>query len=146
MNLVLRRETSAQDYTHGQLWIDGEWFAYTLEDTVRELEGVPVAEWKQPGVTAIPSGRYEVVLTLSPRFQRELPLVVDVPGFKGVRIHAFNRANQSEGCIGPGYERGEGWIGRSAAAEQALVKRFIAARTRREQSFIEVLNPERTTP
>ena len=72
---------------------------YSLEDVVREVEGQPVASWKVPGKTAIPSGRYRLRWTMSNRFKRMMLLLEDVPGFAGVRIHAGNVAGDTEGCI-----------------------------------------------
>ena len=140
MILVLLRHPSTPIATIGRLWMDGEPFCWTLEDPVRERPGVPVSDWKIPGKTAIPAGRYGVVLTMSPRFKRELPLLVDVPGFAGVRIHAGNRATDTEGCILPGMDRGDDFVGRSKEAEAALIYRLSAARTRGDPVTLDVRN------
>lgn len=76
-----------------------EFICYTLEDRVREIPGKPVDEWKIPGVTAIPAGRYQIKKTWSNRFQLETLQLMDVPGFSGIRIHAGNTHKDSEGCI-----------------------------------------------
>ncbi len=146
MILVILREPSGPTSTIGRLYMGGEPFCWTLEDPVRERPGVPVADWKIAGKTAIPAGRYQIVLTLSPRFKRELPLLVDVPGFTGVRIHAGNRADDTEGCLLPGYDRGPDWVGRSREAEGALIFRIAGARTRGEPVTIDVRNSERSAP
>lgn len=146
MILVLLREPSTPIATIGRLYLGGEPFCWVLEDPVREKPGVPVESWKIPGKTAIPAGRYRVVLTQSPRFKRELPLLVDVPGFSGVRIHAGNKAEDTEGCLLPGYDRGPDWVGRSRDAEGAIIFRLTAARARGDPVTIDVRNPERTSP
>jgi len=73
---------------------------YTCEDPVRG-NGDPktVAEWKVKGDTAIPYGTYKVRKTMSPRFKRMMWELQNVPGFAGIRIHAGNTAQDTEGCI-----------------------------------------------
>ena len=75
---------------------------FTLEDTDRNLkQDMPLAgikEIKVPGKTAIPYGRYEVGISYSNRFKKLMPIVFDVPGFSGIRIHAGNTEAQTDGC------------------------------------------------
>jgi hypothetical protein len=80
---------------------------WTCEDEVREVPGQPVATWKVPGKTAIPAGIYEVDITMSQRFGRDLPVLLAVPGFTGVRITRATprptlRGACCPGCSGPG--------------------------------------------
>src|SRR5689334_1352299 len=91
MNLQLLRQQFTTDSTIGSLYIDGEFECFTLEDTVR-APGIKIA-----GATAIPSGTYEVTIDLSARFGRMMPHVLDVPMFKGIRIHPGNTAKDTEG-------------------------------------------------
>ena len=79
--------------TIGELLVDGEHECWTLEDIVR-----PAGE-KVYGETAIPYGTYPVTVTFSNRFQRDLPLLVGVPNFTGIRIHPGNTAAQTHGCL-----------------------------------------------
>ncbi len=76
----------------GDLFIDGEFFCHTLEDEKR-ADGKKVY-----GETAIPVGVYDIVLTVSNRFKRLMPLLLDVPMFKGIRIHGGNTSKDSHGC------------------------------------------------
>ena len=87
MNLTLYRHTYSSVSTIGDLFIDGQYFCKTLEDTDRKLE---CDGEKVYGKTAIPRGAYNVIIDWSPRFKRELPHVLDVPGFEGIRIHSGN--------------------------------------------------------
>ena len=91
MELLLRRDPSTAAATLGELSVDGQFECYTCEDIVREV--------KIKGDTAIPAGRYQVKVTMSNRFQKLLPLLLNVPNFEGVRIHTGNTAEDTEGCI-----------------------------------------------
>ena len=107
MTLHLQRRPTRNDATLGDLFVvhsDGELVpvCVTLEDAVREVKGHPVQDWKIPGHTAIPEGKYQVIVNMSARFRRILPLLLDVPGFSGIRIHAGNTIKDTEGCILPG--------------------------------------------
>ena len=116
MNLRLIRRWPKATCTIGELLIEGEWFCFTLEDVERPE--------KIPGETAIPTGRYKVIITHSQRFDRDLPLLVDVPGFTGVRIHAGNTEADTRGCILVGKRTLENAIGESRAALEALMEKL----------------------
>ena len=97
MKLVLIRHARRADYTIGRLEDEnGKRICDTLEPTWRDYKG---GEMKIPRKSAIPEGSYRVVVTKSQRFQKYLPLLVGVPGFEGVRIHAGNTSRDTEGCI-----------------------------------------------
>ena len=97
MKLVLIRHARRADYTIGRLEDEnGMKVCDTLEPTWRDYKG---GEMKIPKKSAIPEGSYRVVVTKSRRFQKYLPLLVGVPGFEGVRIHAGNTSRDTEGCI-----------------------------------------------
>jgi hypothetical protein len=109
VELLLARKWFSPVATVGELFVAGRHQCFTLEDFVREGE-------KVPGATAIPTGRYALKVNYSRRFNMVLPILVDVPQFSGVRIHAGNDAGDTEGCILVGRTRGEDWIGESRAA------------------------------
>lgn len=131
MHLTLQRTEHTADSTIGRLSIDGEPFCYTLEDVVRDGP-------KVFGQTAIPAGLYQVVITFSPHFQRDLPLLVNVPGFEGVRIHPGNTAADTEGCILVGMDKLADSIGHSRVAFDALFPKIQAAINAGEGVVIEV--------
>ena len=76
----------------GDLFIDSEYFCHTLEDEKR-ADGVKIKH-----KTAIPPGTYKVVLTRSNRFKRIMPLLLNVEGFSGIRIHGGNDSKDTSGC------------------------------------------------
>lgn len=141
MKLLLERNRPHLTCTTGQLFIDGAFECFTLEDVVREIRGVPVARWKIPGKTAIPAGLYNVTLTWSPRFQKNMPLINDVPGFTGVRIHCGNTDADTEGCVLVGRVEGNESILNSADAYRHLYPQLEAAIAAGELITLEIRNP-----
>jgi len=93
MELTLKRQHYTTTTTLGTLEVDGKFFSFVLEDVVRDSD-----ESKIWGKTAIPSGKYHLIITMSPKFKRMMPLLVDVPGFSGVRIHGGNTHEHTHGC------------------------------------------------
>jgi hypothetical protein len=136
MRLQLDRRAYEEGSTVGDLFIDGVWECASLEDQVREGP-------KVKGETAIPEGVYEIRLTHSPRFKRVLPLLVDVPGFDGIRIHPGNTAKDTEGCLLVGenvtYAMGLPFLTHSRRAFDRLYKKLCEAELRREALTIEVI-------
>jgi hypothetical protein len=108
VEITLRRRWFSERSTIGTL-VAGDRSWYTLEDPVRSGP-------KVPGATAIPAGRYRVLVTWSPRFQRRLPILLEVPQFSGIRIHTGNSPDDTQGCILVGRDRAPDWIGESRAA------------------------------
>jgi hypothetical protein len=119
MNLTLIRKYPGTDCIIGELFVDGKFECYTLEDIERPV--------KIPGVTAIPRGFYEVVITYSERFKKLLPLLLNVPNFDGVRIHTGNVAANTEGCILVGQAKATDSIQQSKLAFDALFPKLQAA-------------------
>ena len=102
MKLILKRIALRPTYTIGRLYVDGNCFCDTLEDTVKDLNKngkFDNGEKKVYAKTAIPYGTYEIKWTYSPRFKKYTPQLMNVPSFEGIRIHAGNTSADTEGCI-----------------------------------------------
>ena len=138
MNITVERLQCDEDVTIGSMTVDGEWQCWTLEDPRREIEGQPCSVWKIPGKTAIPAGRYRVMLSMSVRFKRYLPILLNVPGFSGVRIHAGNTAEDTEGCILVGNERLAKSIARSQLALAPLMSKLAEAERKGEPIWMDI--------
>ena len=138
MLLTLRSEPSKDGATLGDLYVDGVHECVTLEDEVREKKGVAVEQWKIAGRTAIPEGKYRVVLTQSQRFKKVLPELLNVPGFSGVRIHPGNTSADTEGCILVGEEKAGNKILHSKAAFIELMALLTTVTDGGEQVWIEI--------
>lgn len=141
MRLLLERHPSGLTCTIGELSIDGQSFCNTLEDPIREIAEMPVERWKVKGDTAIPQGIYKIDITYSPRFKCDLPLLLSVPGFEGIRIHAGNTDHDTEGCILVGTWRGGEQIYNSRAALASLLDMLEIAELSRREVTIEIRNP-----
>ena len=168
MELVLKRIAKKDHYTIGRLYISKseeqgenhtftqkylEYFCDTLEPTWRNLLGIElppemvsrhlgrssgVKARKEPGKTAIPEGRYPLVITKSVRFKKWLPLLLGVPGFAGIRIHAGNTAKDTQGCILVGENRKVGMVMNSRIWLHRLIAKFVYARDNGEAVFITI--------
>lgn len=134
MKLTVIRTDLLPDRTLGYLDIDGQFFAHSLEDPDRRLEDDIMR--KVPNETAIPRGKYPVVLDFSARFKRTLPHVLSVPGFTGIRIHAGNSAADSSGCVLLGDVRTKDGVGSSRVAMDRLMALLTATK---EPITLEVL-------
>ena len=119
MEILLDRFAKKESYTISRVYVNGERFGdgerwcNALEDTDRGLfQGMALKEIykrKIKGKTAVPRGTYQIQITYSPRIKQNLPLLVDVPGFTGIRIHAGNDAKDTDGCLllGENTQRGK---------------------------------------
>ncbi len=139
MELTLTRTWKRKGYTIGRLTIDGTFFCNTLEPTWRDYEH---GAYKVKGRSAIPEGRYAVVISYSPKFQAWLPLLLGGPEFnkrwQGIRIHAGNSAKDTQGCILVGENREVGKVLDSRLWLHRLKKRITEAKARDEAVWLTV--------
>lgn len=126
IHIKVVRDTFTKNATLGKMYIDGQYFCETLEDVDRGLhQDLPTAEnekLKVYGETCIPYGKYKGLVSLSARLKRVLPLILDVEGFQGIRIHKGNTKKDTLGCIIMGTTRGVDAVYQSTVKEESLVK------------------------
>lgn len=137
MELRLDRKWKKEKYTIGRLYVNGEFWCNTLEDPVREIAKDGTGKIK--GVTAIPKGRYRVLVTMSPKFHRMLPYVMNVPHFEGIRIHSGNTAKDTEGCILVGENTKKGMVLNSRKWEKEVTDLLLAAQTAGDYIWLEII-------
>ncbi len=142
MEIKVKRITPIDyPYTIGKMYIDGEYFCDTLEDRVRDINKngkFDNGEVKVAGETAIPYGRYQVVVNMSPRFKRELPRLLNVPNFEGILIHRGNTDKDSSGCILVGENKVKGKVINSTPYEQKLVSTLKDVQNKGEEIWITI--------
>lgn len=114
MKIKVDRIYKGESYTIGKMYLNGEYFCDTLEDAIRPV--------KIPNETAIPAGTYKVEVTYSPRFKRNLPLLVDVPNYTGIRIHNGSNKDHTSGCILVGFNTSKGILSDSRKTSDQLTE------------------------
>ena len=134
MMLELNRIAKKPLYTIGRLFVDGKYFCDTLEDCCRDLD----KEEKVMNETAIPEGTYEVIVNVSAKFRRKLPLLLDVPHFSGIRIHRGNTDKDTSGCILVGENKQQGRVINSTGYELKLTEMIEKAMLSGEKIVIQV--------
>ena len=151
MELILKRIAKRKTYTIGRLYIreqvmdeylpgtEDKYFCDTLEPTWRDYAN---GAYKVKGRSAIPEGRYAVVISYSPKFKQWLPILLGGPEFnrkwQGIRIHAGNSAKDTEGCILVGQNREVGKVLDSRKWLYELKQKIVEARDRGEAVWITI--------
>lgn len=128
MRLTLKRIANKDNYCIGKLYINGKYFCDTLEDVDRGLDDsmteADILKQKKYGQTAIPTGIYTVLLTYSPKYKKVMPLVNNVKGYSGIRIHSGNTSKDTLGCLLVGKNTVVGRLTDSRNTYNALYKRL----------------------
>jgi len=101
MNMMLYRTQYLASCTKGNLYIGGDLFCFTLEPPLKFNGTLNV-----PDKTCTPEGVFTVVRKASTRFERIVPVLVNVPNRSNIEMHPLNLPSQTEGCIGVGKQ----WI------------------------------------
>lgn len=130
MEIKLNRKYKTDISTIGEISVNGKFTCFCVEDIERDI--------KVAGKTAIPKGKYKIIITMSNRFKKPLPLLLDVPNYEGVRIHSGNTALDTEGCILPGLTRSVDFVGKSREACAILFKLIKTALDKKEEVYITI--------
>ena len=147
MELKQLRKFKGDEYTISDFYIDGVKLCNICEDPVRVLiDKNKDGDFDDPGEgkvyanTAIPAGRYEVVITYSNRFKKHLPLLLNVPGYSGIRIHPGNSAADTAGCLLPGINDIKGRVSQSSKYFTLIFDKISnAINVKHEKVFINII-------
>lgn len=156
MQLLLERKYLKENYTIGNLYINGKFFSNTLEDTVRDINKngtFDCGEFKIKGHTAIPYGEYEITLDIvSPKFSKyqfykevcngKLPRLLNVPHFEGILIHCADGPkghNLLAGCIGIGFNTIKGGLTKGKETFKKLYTILDTANKNKEEIIIKII-------
>jgi len=143
MELELKREIFTDISTIGSLTIDGKFECYILEDKDRGINNTLTLEQilrvKVYGKTAIPYGRYEIDWTMSARFKVMMPILLNVVGWSGIRIHKGNTEIDSLGCLLCGTRKITNRITESTIATNKLYAKIEAAKKQGQRIFITIV-------
>ena len=142
MELKLERKYRNNNYCIDKLYINGKYFSDVLEDPDRGLTDTmsleEIKKIKIKGNTCIPYGTYNVTITYSPRFKRNLPLINNVKGFDGIRIHSGNKPQDTEGCLLPGFNKVKGQVIDSRVTTDKLIAQIQQALNKGEKVTITI--------
>ena len=153
LNLMVDRAWKKPSYTIGRFFVNGVRFYESLEDTDRGLNSnfteAAIKLSKIYGQTAIPTGTYRVVLSVSGKFKKKswakkygglVPELLGVKGFSGVRIHPGNMPEDTDGCILPGENKVRGGVINSVKCYYELMDKYIfPAWERKEEITITIV-------
>lgn len=142
MEIVLQRNTYTNDSTIGELTF-GDKKVFTLEDKVRDINKDgdldDKGEAKVYGETAIPCGTYQIVITYSNRFKKPLPLLMNVKGFEGIRIHPGNTKVDTHGCILLGLNKQSNMITDSRSA-MSIFMSWLSKTSKKDKIYIKIID------
>lgn len=142
MELRLERKYRNNNYCIDKLYIDGKYFSDVLEDPDRGLTDTmsleEIKKIKIKGNTCIPYGTYNITITYSPRFKKNLPLLNNVKGFDGIRIHSGNKPQDTEGCLLPGFNKVKGQVIDSRVTTDKLIAQIQQALNKGEKVTITI--------
>lgn len=104
MEVKVSRFMFDKGYTMSRVYVDGELFSFSLEPFDASInKNTPIDDIKalkeEYGKIAIPLGTYNLIYNWSNKYKKKLPLVLDTPGFAGVRFHSGNTVDDTKACL-----------------------------------------------
>lgn len=142
IELELHRIYFSPTYTIGKLFVNGSLFCDTIEDKNRDINKDgdlnDLNEAKVMHKTAIPYGRYEVIVNMSGRFKRMLPRLLNVPHFDGILIHNGKDETSSSGCIILGENKEKGKVLNSTFYMNKLTDYLLTEQKKGNKIFINI--------
>lgn len=151
MELVLKRKESNKNETLGELYIDGEFECFILEDEFREV--------KVKHETRIPQGKYEITLrtygghyerytTKFRKWHKGMLQLMNVPNFTDILIHIGNKDSDSSGCLLTGKQVNKDNDDKitllySTIAYKQMYEKVIKAFDRKEQVYITIKDEDK---
>ena len=142
MEILIKRIAKKSTYTIGKLYVDNEYFCDTLEDKDRGLKDTmsveEILKIKVKHETAIPTGNYNVDITYSPRFKKQLPIVLNVKGFDGIRFHSGNTDKDSSGCVLLGENKLIGKVINSRVTCEKFISLLTGAKNKKEKITLKI--------
>lgn len=142
MEIKLIRKYRNSNYCIDKLYINNTYFSDALEDPDRGLISsmslTKIQRIKIKGNTCIPYGTYNITITYSPKFKKNLPLVNNVKGFDGIRIHSGNTPKDTSGCILPGFNKIKGQVINSKDTTERLIALINTALSKGEKVTLEI--------
>lgn len=140
MELILKRIARKEKYTIGKLLIKGN-TAFYLMDTLEDRDRFYFGEEKIMHETAIPVGRYEIILRYSNRFQRIMPALLNVPQFEGILFHdggIIADETDTSGCILVGWNKQVGKLINSKRAFNNFLLMCQKFEEKKEKMYITI--------
>ena len=147
MDLVLNRIAKKDKYTIGKLYVKeyvideystGRKLTYLCDTLEPKWRDYAHGDNKIKGKSAIPEGRYPIVITYSPTFKKWLPLLLGVPNFSGIRIHQGNTVKDTKGCILVGENKQVGNVLNSRKYVDLVKAKIVEAKDKGEGVWIEI--------
>lgn len=135
MHIKAHRNYFTDNTTISNVTVDDHFVCFFLEDKDRKLED---GGTKVYGKTAIPRGFYDIKMDYSPKYKKNMPHILDVPQYEGVRIHPGNEEKDTEGCLLPGMSYKKDWVSESNKAYELLLSMMINAWQAGENVTLEI--------